>query len=337
MSVMSGWGIVFALLLSALLPLVVKPLLRRLQVIDVPVGRSSHVVPTLRGGGIAPAVALTVACPFIASGLDGSPAMLVGVVTIAAAAFAALGFVDDLRHLSAGIRAAVQVLLGLLTCGFLVVVAGGPTWLFVLGPLAVAGYVNVTNFMDGVNTVSGLHGGVAGFSFAVVGIFAGVPWLMASGACVGVAFLAFVPWNVLGSGMFLGDVGSYLLGAVVSLNAVAAVAVGVPLVAVVGPLVPYLVDTSTTLARRVAKGERWHEAHATHIYQKLARRHGHLSSSLAVTLASICSAAAGMLAVVIPGGWIAALVGMSVVGFVYALLPRLDERFVTRKAPSLHV
>lgn len=325
------------LALSALLPFVIRPLLRRFAVMDVPVARSSHVRPTLRGGGVAPAIAILVGTLFLATDASGVSDRLLVVVAVASTAFAALGLVDDVRSLSSRSRAAVQVILAAVVCTVIVTLVDGPAWLYIAGPLAIAGYVNVANFMDGINTISGLHGVVAGASFVVTGSLADQPWLIGLGFCLAAAFLAFLPWNVLGQRMFLGDVGSYLLGGTIAVAAVAAVAVGVPFVAVLGPLIPYLIDTSSTLVRRVARGERWFEAHNTHVYQQMARRLGHVPTSLLVNFAALVCAAAGTLSFRGTSGTVSAVVVFVVVAVAYLALPRLGTRITDRKERSAHV
>lgn len=325
-----------ALTLSALLPFALRPLLTRFAVVDIPVQRSSHARPTLRGGGIAPGMGIVLGVLVLSASVRGVPGLLLVVVAIASAAFAALGLVDDLRSLGSLSRAVVQVVISTVACVAIVGITNGPWWLYGLGPLAVAGYVNVANFMDGINTVSGLHGAMVGGSLAVSGALGDQSWLVGLGVCVALAFLAFVPWNVMGRGMFLGDVGSYLLGGTIAVAAVAAVAVGLPLIAVLGPLVPYLADTSSTLLRRVAQGERWFEAHNSHVYQRLARRHGHVPASFVVTLATAVAAAAGQLAFAGPVGAAVAVVAFVLITIVYLTLPRWSDRVHKRKAPLEH-
>lgn len=325
-----------ALSLSAILPFALRPLLTRFAVVDVPVERSSHVRPTLRGGGIAPGIGIVLGALVLAASFSGVPGSLLVVIAITSAAFAVLGLVDDVRSLGSTSRAVVQIVIATAACVAIVGVTNGPWWLYGLGPIAVAGYVNVANFMDGINTVSGLHGATVGGSLAVSGALGDQPWLVGLGTCIALAFLAFIPWNVVGRGMFLGDVGSYLLGGSIAVAAVAAVAVGAPLIAVLGPLVPYLVDTSSTLLRRVARGERWFEAHNTHVYQRLARRHGHVPASSVVTLATLVGAAAGQLAFAGPAGAAAAVVSFVLIAGVYLTLPRWSDRAQQRKARLEH-
>ena len=130
------------------------------------------------------------------------------------------------------------------------------------------GFVNAFNFMDGVNGISGAHAVIAGVAYACFGQWRQDPFLVAMGLAVAVGALAFLPWNAVRARVFLGDVGSYALGAALAVLAVTAVIHGVPPEAALGPLALYLADTAWTLQRRVRAGERWTEAHRTHTYQR---------------------------------------------------------------------
>ena len=93
-------------------------------------------------------------------------------------------------------------------------------------------------------------------------------FLVPVGAAVAVGALAFLPWNAGRARVFLGDAGSYALGAALAMLAAYAVVHGIPAEAALGPLALYLADTAWTLQRRIRAGERWLEAHRTHVYQQ---------------------------------------------------------------------
>jgi UDP-N-acetylmuramyl pentapeptide phosphotransferase/UDP-N-acetylglucosamine-1-phosphate transferase len=168
---------------------------------------------------------------------------------------------------------------------------------FVFAPLiacAAAAYINAANFMDGVDGISALHGLVSGVHFGVVGWLIHEPWLSGLGALVALVFTAFAPWNLSRARVFLGDVGSYLLGGLLAGCAVAAYFAGAGVLLAVAPLLPYLADTFTTLVRRAWRRERIFEAHRSHVYQELTGLGlSHLASASVVALASAtCSAVA---------------------------------------------
>jgi len=244
---------------------VTVPLLRRAAIIDVPGHRSSHTIPTPRGGGIPVAAGLLVAAALI----RGANAAVFG---FAVAAFGLLGFAEDLRGLPPGRRLIWQAAGSATVAVVLVSGLAEPTvtvvLLAVLCAAWITGFVNAFNFMDGVNGISGAHALIAGVVYAGLGWWQHDGFMVPAGAAVAASALAFLPWNAGRARVFLGDAGSYTLGAALATLAAYAVLAGIPVEAVLGPLVLYLADTAWTLQRRIRAGERWLEAHRTHIYQK---------------------------------------------------------------------
>ena len=241
------------------------PLLRRAAIIDVPGHRSSHTIPTPRGGGIPVAAGLLVAAAVIGG-------TMAAIFAVAVAAFASLGFAEDLRGLAAGQRLVLQAALAVPLAIVLVSALQGPAAGVVLLGVACAawitGFVNAFNFMDGVNGISGAHALIAGVAYALVGWWLRDGFLVPAGAAVAAGALAFLPWNAGQAKVFLGDAGSYALGAALAVLAAYAVLRGAPLEAALGPLALYVADTAWTLQRRVRAGERWMQPHRTHVYQR---------------------------------------------------------------------
>lgn len=278
-----------AFVLGALLPFAVRPILHRNNMVDVPNERSSHTAPTYRGMGLATAAATLVA--FVVATLFGwtyrSAESLQLAVTIAAAILCALalGWLEDIRGVSIVRRAGLQLVIGLLVSVSFATVQGTNILLLVLGAIFIAGYINVANFMDGINGISGAHGLVAGLAYALTGWMVNLPWLALAGVAVAGAFAAFLPWNVRpGKNVFLGDAGSYVLGAALGTMAVGAWFADVPFLLSFAPLVTYLADAGTTLFRRFMAGEQWYKPHRTHTYQRLTDvGFSHLGSTAVVT------------------------------------------------------
>lgn len=278
-----------ALVLSLLLPFAVKPLLTRWGVVDVPNERSSHRRTVVRGMGLAVAVAVVLAYGSAlltgAIEVDRSVALVVLAVTVLSAA---LGWAEDYRGVSVRIRLAAQLGLGLVATTVLVAVLGTSAWWLPVGTLAIAAYVNMANFMDGINGISGLHGLAAGLLYAWAGASNDLTWMVAAGLAVAGGFAGFLPWNLGRGTVFLGDVGSYLLGGSLAGIAVAAFLSGVYVEYLLPPLAVYVADTSVTLLRRVRAGEVWYRPHRRHVYQRLTDVGlSHVGSALVVTGATV--------------------------------------------------
>ncbi|HEX2274889.1 MAG TPA: glycosyltransferase family 4 protein [Acidimicrobiales bacterium] len=275
----------------ATMPLVTRAL-RRLQAFDHPTPRSSHREPTLRGGGIAPAGAMLVA--LVALTAVPGPERL--QLAVSAAAFGAIGLADDLRGVGVFTRLALQGVAALVAVP-VVALLDWPAWSGVVVVLWLVAFANAFNFMDGINGIACSCAIVSGAAWWVVGDAADVPLLAGGGIVAAAAALGFAPFNVLTARTFLGDVGSYFLGAWLALLAVVGLGEGAPPEAVLAPLALYLADTGTTLLRRVARGERWYEAHADHTYQRLVKAGwSHVATAVTVGVLMLATATLGMLA-----------------------------------------
>jgi UDP-N-acetylmuramyl pentapeptide phosphotransferase/UDP-N-acetylglucosamine-1-phosphate transferase len=242
-------------------------LLRRLAVIDTPDKRSSHTVPTPRGGGAPIAVGLVVAA-LAAPG----PAIARFALAAAVTFFGLLGLLDDLRGLRATTRLALQ-LAGAAGVGALLIEehspsAGRAVLAAAMATLWLAGFVNTFNFMDGVNGISGAHALIGGLAYAGLADWRGDGFGVTAGLALAFAAGAFLPWNAGRARVSLGDVGSYSIGAALAVLAVRLVLHGVPPEAVAAPVALYLADVAWTFQRRIRNGERWLEPHRTHIYQR---------------------------------------------------------------------
>jgi UDP-N-acetylmuramyl pentapeptide phosphotransferase/UDP-N-acetylglucosamine-1-phosphate transferase len=266
-------------------------LLRRLAVIDMPGGRSSHSVPTPRGGGAPIAVGLLVASVLTPSASrDEVLAFLTGV-----GFFGLVGLLDDLRGLPPVLRLELQATGSATVAVLLAAGLSLPFPLRAMAALAIAvwltGFVNAFNFMDGVNGISGAHALIGGVAYACLGEWRQDTLMITGGLATAVGACAFLPWNAVRARVFLGDVGSYALGAALAVLAACAMLSGIPAEAAAGPVALYLADTAWTLQRRIRRGERWLEAHRTHIYQRwcdAGLSHQEVTAATAGTTVLLC-------------------------------------------------
>lgn len=318
----------------ALVPLSM-PLLRRVNTFDVPTERSSHTRPTLRGGGFAPAV-VALAVIGLVPGLESNARLS---MLLAGGLFAVLGLADDLRDVPPLPRFLGQLLVAGPTLPWVVADLGVPPALAVLfgvlGVLWLVSYVNAFNFMDGINGISAAQAIAAGGVFAVTAAWAGNATLGVLGGAVAAAALGFLPFNFPRARVFLGDVGSYFFGAALALLVLLALRAGFTVEAALAPVALYLADTGTTLARRVWKGEPWHQPHRDHVYQQLVKRGwSHTQVTSMVFVAILACALPGALTVAFPAVRPVAVLVIALVLGLYLLSPRIAARQAAAAASS---
>lgn len=260
-----------AVLLAALCTALLMPawiaLARRHGIHDLPAQRRLHSVATPRGAGVCIALTLLVGL-FLSPDEGRMPALAL----LALFAFALIGFWDDLRELSAPAKLLLQCLAAALLAFGL-----RDAWrievMAVLPFLAAACLVQVNawNFMDGINglvaTQSLLIASIAAlWPGQDTGLAVAAAWL--AGACLG-----FLPFNLLRARAFLGDSGSYLLGAAVFLLLAVSVRAGkfsLPQAFVLCS--GLLFDSGFTLIQRGLRGRNLLRAHREHWYQYAVRR-----------------------------------------------------------------
>ena len=268
--------------------------LRRRSLLDHPNPRSSHVIPTPRGGGIA---VIGVLIPVWAALGLGEARMEVLGVCAAAAALAGLSWFDDLRGLAPlwrllGHGVAVGASLAFMTGpyfggllpGALDTLAAGLLWLW---------FVNLFNFMDGIDGIAGVETVCLGVGAAAVALIAGLD-LHPFGLTIAAAGLGFLWWNRPPARIFLGDVGSVPLGFLLGWLLLSLAASGQWAAALILPLY-YLADATITLLVRAFSGEKVWQAHHQHFYQRAVGRglgHGAVTGAVLVAGAALVGLAA---------------------------------------------
>jgi UDP-N-acetylmuramyl pentapeptide phosphotransferase/UDP-N-acetylglucosamine-1-phosphate transferase len=270
-------NLVMSALLAVLLIVLLMPLLRR-YALARPNARSSHRIPTPQGGGIAvvaaallpmAAILMTAAPDFNDAWGSAQDFRNFCLVAVAAIGLSIVGAFDDIRPLPVAPRLLLQFL------AVAVVVATGqtilpfPAWAeFALLVLAGLWFVNLVNFMDGLDWIT-----VAEMVPVTAGIvlLGGIVDMPASvtvmAACLCGALLGFALFNKPVARLFLGDVGSLPIGLLVGWMLLHVAAAGTVAAALLLPLY-YLMDATITLLKRLARRERVWEAHRSHFYQQ---------------------------------------------------------------------
>lgn len=308
---------------AALITFLAVPLVRRMSIrigaVAAPDERHVHLVPTPRGGGAAMLVGLIGAFLVAAlldefSGVMAARTEMVGVV-VAAIIIWSVGFVDDVREISAPAKLSGMVLAGsvmsltgvsilFFRVPFFDLLFLSADWSALVTVLWVVGMANAVNFIDGLD---GLAGGIVAIASATFLLYAlqmgnegvldpnnpGALWACITlGVCVG-----FLPHNVHPARIFMGDGGALLLGL---LMAASTMSVGgrtteefsgqaffffapifIPLVILGVPIL----DTIFAIMRRAVKRSAIAEADKEHLHHRLMRLgHGHRRSVLILWL-----------------------------------------------------
>ncbi len=245
-----------------------------LDVIDHPNHRSSHEHPTPRLGGIAIAVSATLTLlGWGAFGLPGSRQLT--SILFGCAILGGVGVCDDFRSIRAWIRLGAQ---GLIAGGFVIFylpVATTPVWTISLGIVAAMWFVNLFNFMDGLDGFAASEAIFVLLAAGAAGAVARDPLVAGLAMIVAAAIAGFLSWNWSPARMFLGDGGSYWIGAF--LVAVLAAATQRGVVSLPTALIlpaPFVADATLCLCRRIVRRERVWVGHRMHAYQRAADRFG---------------------------------------------------------------
>ena len=234
--------------------------------------RSSHTVPTPHGGGIAIAVTWFIGLIYlhITTQIDATLfwALMVGVV------ISIVSFFDDLYELSPKIRLLTQsgiAVVGLyiigglntITLGIFEISNGILTNIFAI--LLIVWFINLTNFIDGINGYVGSE--FVFLSIAGIIIFGGIHF-----GVLAVSVLGFLFWNWNNAKIFMGDVGSTLLGYTIAIftlyySNIEALNLWV-WITLFGL---FWFDATVTLLRRKLNKEKLSLAHKKHAYQRLTQ------------------------------------------------------------------
>jgi UDP-N-acetylmuramyl pentapeptide phosphotransferase/UDP-N-acetylglucosamine-1-phosphate transferase len=251
------------------------------QLLDIPNERSSHTIPTPRGGGLV--IALLGLLGYLAIhfffGVPFSPGYFFGALLIAG-----VSWLDDLYSLPFWTRLIVHIGAAVVLIAdagiwqemsLLVSPAGiqlGPILGRVLTACWIVWLVNAYNFMDGIDGIAALYAAVAGAGWAMVALTYDLTGLFLFAGIVASVSLGFLLHNWQPARIFMGDVGSAYLG--FTLAAMPLLArfelhdqnAMLPTIAILFVWF-FLFDTIFTFLRRAVNRERVWEAHRTHLYQ----------------------------------------------------------------------
>lgn len=280
------WGPALAFFLSAIGVGATFLYTRRVGLLDMPNYRSSHRVPTPRGGGIALVASVFVLGAYAFVRAQQFSAGRFALLAAAGMVLTVVGWLDDRKTIRVAFRLSVHLACGLAIAALVNEISPVPGWINVLWLAwwvfwSVAA-INIVNFIDGIDGMIACQGIVYGlFIFSVMpfGSFGSSYGLILSGACLG-----FLIWNWPPAKMFMGDVGSgplglfFVVGGALALQSTKSVLVFLP-------LFPIFLDALLTIVVRFRRGEDLTDPHRSHLYQRLANGGaGHAPVTLAYGL-----------------------------------------------------
>ena len=267
----------------------------QLGLMDLPNYRSSHHYPTPKGGGIGIVAAFAAVSLFCGiSPLFWLPATILALMSLA----------GDRVDLSAATRliiqflAAIVLLFGIWHVSPIFSSFSGsnlfhnviPAIVFVASAIFLVGTANFYNFMDGINGMAAMTGIVA---FGLLAAYAysngpGNQWSIVC-LCIAAACLGFLPFNCPGARVFMGDVGSVLLGFVYAAMVLVLSDSLKSFLLLSGFLFPFYADELVTMVERIQDKQSLTRPHRRHLYQILANEAGiaHWKISVYYSLAQL--------------------------------------------------
>ncbi|MDD3835192.1 MAG: glycosyltransferase family 4 protein [Sulfurimonas sp.] len=234
--------------------------------------RSSHTVATPHGGGIAVALTWFIGLIYLYFTNQIEPSLFYAL--LCGAVIAVVGLVDDIVELKPKTRMIIFTLVsfvglyiigGFNTLTFGIFDISNPIITSIFAMLLILWYINLTNFIDGIDSYLAMK--FIFLSLAGFILFGGVHFVV-----LGVSILGFLYWNWHKAKIFMGDVGSTLLGYTIAIITIhyanqepSNFWVWITLYAL------FWFDATLTLVRRKLNDEMLSQAHKKHAYQRLTQ------------------------------------------------------------------
>lgn len=256
-------------LLSFVFTQVVRSIARRKSIIDIPNDRSSHTIPTPRGGGLAVAISWFMGLIYLFFRGELEPSLFYALLS--GLPLTVVGFADDIFNLKPAVRFFVQFICAFTALWFL----GGLQFIdyglwtvdliLLLTPfafIAIIWFINLFNFLDGID-------GYIGSEVVFIGGAIYSLTCDSLGMLLAAVTFGFLLWNWPKAKIFMGDVGSTFLGFTVAVlaiyhqnNNILSIWVWLILTSV------FWFDATITVIRRYLNREKLFEAHRKHAYQR---------------------------------------------------------------------
>ena len=261
---------------------------QRNNLVDIPNERSSHKIPTPRGGGLAivfPALSYMLWIGFEKTNI------LINFLFLGGTAFliAIVALIDDIKGVGTAIRAGLYFLSACILVFFIDWFPGFDYlgWsLIIFTILCITWMANLYNFMDGADAIAAIQALIVTLPMGFILSMSGHNEIAMLCFVIFAATSGFLVWNWPPAKIFMGDVGSCVLGFVFGglifiSNVLNLVSIYIWLIL----LSLFIVDATLTLIKRILTGEKWYRAHCSHAYQRylqIGNSHSQLASKFLV-------------------------------------------------------
>ena len=241
-----------------------KKILEYKKIFDIPNKRSSHIKPIATGGGWIIVLSIIGIILFL-DPYDKIP----GIIAIAGLAF--ISWQDDLKNINVLVRLLFQIFF--ISIYFIYLYFFGfynqiqLTHIFFV-ILICTWFINIFNFMDGIDGISPIMTITICAGIIIAHLLNKSEYFPTFEILVISTCLAFLYWNWNPAKIFLGDVGSIVLGFICILSLYWLFLEGNTWHWVLSLPMYYILDTTLTLIIRLIKGKKIWEAHREHYYQK---------------------------------------------------------------------
>lgn len=327
--IISVFTFVTGFMLSLGLTARMRTFLLKRAMLDVPSIRSSHKMPTPRGGELALLLILIpgiVIAAFTEDHYDIKAGLIAAVILLGL-----VSWLDDKRGTSPILRLSLHMLaacLGSMSFPLDVTLFGGhiPFWLDrVIMIVGWAWFINLYNFMDGIDGITGTETIALALGSGLLMTATNINDPFISTLCMLLlsTSLGFLALNWYPARIFMGDVGSVPLGFLTGYVLLTLAVKGYMVAALILPLY-YLADSGITITKRALRGEKIWQAHRQHFYQTAAagiKRHDKVVYR--ILTADVGLVAAAIVAVTNPG--MGLILAIALVGVLLHELHKLSR------------
>lgn len=278
------------LFLSLALTYVIKNRLANILQLDIPNDRSSHRIPTPRGGGLSFVIIYLIGLAIFFDLEAISTSTYIGL-SIPLIMVGGIGYIDDKGHVPAKWRLLIHFLSASITAYILTpfTIPDTPPYycviVLILCTIYLAWLINLFNFMDGIDGIAAAEALTVILAMIIIHISISSYDTVAILIFLAGAVSGFLFFNISPAKIFMGDIGSGSLGIMLGgLTLYSLLSSSEIFIAWNIMMAAFITDATLTLLKRLINREKIFEAHNNHMYQRASR---YFNSHMRVTF-SVC-------------------------------------------------